>query len=149
MYTLISVPSSQVVGGRDPFKISFGKVCQRLLLGGCLRLMDFSFVLVSFGTELAPFCNDPALCRLASVSRGLLWAPEVLRSRRATFLWHIFTAALLDLDRHEGYYNFEDWPVDNDLQPEQNFGLDDGYSSGNKSIDSEPRRLRPPFAAGM
>ncbi len=110
--------------------------------------MDFSFVLGSFGTELAPFCNDSALCRLASISRGLHWAPQVLRSRRNTFLWHIFAAALLDLDRHEGYYNFEDWPIDGELGPEQN-DSGDGHSSGNESIDSEPRRLRPPYAAGM
>jgi hypothetical protein len=39
------------------------------------------------------------------------------------FLWHIFTTALLDLDRNEGYYNFEDWPADDGLQSEQNLIL--------------------------
>ena len=97
----------------------------------------------------SPYCSDPTLCRLACTFRGLAWAPHVLRQRRVTFHWHIFVEALLDLDRQEGYYNYEDWPVDNDQQPEWLNNLDGGSSSSGESQDSGPQRLRPPYSSGM
>ena len=57
--------------------------------------------------------------------------------------------ALLDLDRQEGCYNYEDWPVDNDQQPEWLNNLDGGSSSSGESQDSGPQRLRPPYSSGM
>ena len=124
------------------------QACQPRFASGVLGCL-MEFVLSSFGTSLSPYCSDPTLCRLACTFRGLAWAPQVLRQRRVTFHWHIFVEALLDLDRQEGYYNYEDWPVDNDQQPEWLNNLDGGSSSSGESQYSEPLRLRPPYSAGM
>ena len=106
-------------------------------------------VLRSFGISLAPYCIDSTLCRLACTFRGLAWAPQVLKQRRVAFYWHTFSEALLDLDRDEAIYQYEDWPVENDHQPEWLDNLDGGSSSSGESPDSEPQRLRPPYSAGM
>ena len=95
-------------------------------------------VLSSFGTSLAPFCFDSTLCRLACTFRGLAWAPQVLKQRRVAFYWDTFSEALLDLDRDEAIYQYEDWPVENDHQPEWRDNLDGGSSSSGESPDSEP-----------
>ena len=106
-------------------------------------------VLRSFGISLAPYCIDSTLCRLACTFRGLAWAPQVLKQRRVAFCWHIFSAALLDLDRGEAIYLYVTGQRKNDRQPEWFDILDGGSSSSGESPDSEPQRLRPPYSAGM
>ena len=106
-------------------------------------------VLRSFGISLAPYCIDSTLCRLACTFRGLAWAPQVLKQRRVAFYWHTFSEALLDLDRDEANYQYGDWPVENDRQPEWFDILDGGSSSSGVSPDRELLRLRPPYSAGM
>ena len=76
------------------------------------------FILSSVEASLAPFCIDSALCRLACTSKGLAWAPLVLKQRRVAFLWHTFAEALLDLDHDEAIYHYEDGPWDDEQQLE-------------------------------